>query len=161
MGAKASTANGDGPSPRARTFSASSSSEVVAGPTGFSFLRAIPSSVSSDRQRARSLSSVPDINAPQGLSGPGVGTYDISESVESDSSSHDEHTLDSPLSGNISLGRVYAAHSLPTNIWSLNGEYRYLAPLRRPQPQPALNASVMFERERKYGCPGRSAGRPS
>lgn len=130
MGAKASTANGEGPSPRARTFSASSSSEVVAGPgpTGFSFLRAIPSSVSSDRQRARSLSSVPDINAPHdtlGLPGAGVGTlgtYDISESVESDSSSHDEHALDSPLSGNISLGRVYAAHSLPTNIWSFNGE---------------------------------------
>jgi E3 ubiquitin-protein ligase ZNRF1/2 len=130
MGAKASTANGEGPSPRSRTFSASSSSEVVAGAgpagAGFSFLRAIPSSVavSSDRQRARSLSSVPDISAPhETLGSLGVaGTYDISESVESDTSSHDEHPLDSPLSGNISLGRVYAAHSLPTNIWSLNGE---------------------------------------
>jgi E3 ubiquitin-protein ligase ZNRF1/2 len=31
--------------------------------------------------------------------------------------------LDSPLAANISLGRVYTAHSLPSHIWSLNGEY--------------------------------------
>lgn len=159
MGAKASTANGEGPhgplggahgpqgphgpSPRTRTFSASSSTEVVAashgggpgGPTGLSFLR-----VHSDRQRerARSLSSVPTLDSngaalPHGLGHHGhhhgvpVGVYDISESAESDSSSHEEHTLGLDSLGlghslSHGLGRVYAAHSLPTNIWSLNGE---------------------------------------
>lgn len=167
MGAKASTANGDGvggpmgghgpsPSPRTRTFSASSSSEVVTTgvtggvsgvghvPAGLSFLR-----VHTDRQRerARSLSSVPtlDMTSPSTMNhasamnhdmalhglAHGVshghhamahhGVYDISESAESDSSSlshsHEEHALDG-----LSLGRVYAAHSLPTNIWSLNGK---------------------------------------
>ncbi|XP_034249851.1 E3 ubiquitin-protein ligase ZNRF1 [Thrips palmi] len=169
MGAKASTAtanaNGDGvggpmgghghgPSTRSRTFSASSSAEVVgtgvAGsvsgvghvPAGLSFLR-----VHTDRQRerARSLSSVPtlDMSSPTAMAStmshdmalhglahgvPGMphghhamahhGVYDISESAESDSSSlsHEEHALDG-----LNLGRVYAAHSLPTNIWSLNG----------------------------------------
>jgi hypothetical protein len=35
--------------------------------------------------------------------------------------------LDSPLAANISLGRVYTAHSLPSHIWSLNGEYPNVA----------------------------------
>lgn len=124
MGAKASTANGGGTSPRARTFSTSSSSDVVAGGTGFSLLRAIPGTVSSDRQRARSLSSVPDSHSSHeaiGIPNSNVGAYDISESPETDSSSPEDHVLDSPLAANISLGRVYTAHSLPSHIWSLNG----------------------------------------
>ncbi|KAJ1529650.1 hypothetical protein ONE63_006413 [Megalurothrips usitatus] len=160
MGAKASTANGDGvghghgpggPSTRTRTFSASSSTEasvgVGVGPAGLSFLR-----VHSDRQRerARSLSSVPSLDNNAAMAAPmghdvlhglampgmpmahhhhGVGTmgtavYDISESAESDSSSlshsHEDHGVSLALDS-LSLGRVYAAHSLPTNIWSLNG----------------------------------------
>lgn len=126
MGAKASTANGGGTSPRARTFSTSSNSDVVAEDTGFSLLRAIPGAVSSDRQRARSLSSVPDSHSSHeaiGIPNSNVGAYDISESPETDSSSTEDHVLDSPLAANISLGRVYTAHSLPSHIWSLNGEY--------------------------------------
>ncbi|XP_046992966.1 E3 ubiquitin-protein ligase ZNRF2 isoform X2 [Schistocerca americana] len=125
MGAKASTANGGGSSPRTRTFSTSSSSDVVAaGSTGFSLLRAIPGAVSSDRQRARSLSSVPDSHSSHeaiGIPNASVGAYDISESPETDSSSPEDHVLVGPLAANISLGRVYAAHSLPSNIWPLNG----------------------------------------
>lgn len=119
MGAKASTANSDESNARDRTFSTSSGSDVVAGSTGFSLLRSIPSVVSNDRQRARSLSSVPD--GHETIQNSNDGTFDISESQETDSSSTEDHALDSPL-GNISLGRVYAAHSLPSHIWSWNGK---------------------------------------
>ncbi|XP_071451346.1 E3 ubiquitin-protein ligase ZNRF2 isoform X2 [Hetaerina americana] len=81
--------------------------------------------VSSDRQRARSLSSVPDSHSSHEAIGipnsSDVGAYDISESPETDSSSPEDNVLDSPLAASISLGRVYAAHSLPSHIWSLNG----------------------------------------
>lgn len=124
MGAKASTANG-GQSPRARTFSTSSSSEVVSGPTGFSLLRAIPGiQVSNDRQRARSLSSVPDLHAShEAIAIPAnSASYEVSTGVspETDSSSAEEAA---PSAGNaLALGRVYAAHSLPSHIWSINGK---------------------------------------
>ncbi|KAI5630774.1 E3 ubiquitin-protein ligase znrf2 isoform X2 [Phthorimaea operculella] len=123
MGAKASTANG-GQSPRARTFSTSSSSEVVSG-TGFSLLRAIPGiQVASDRQRARSLSSVPDLHAShEAIAIPANSqSYEASAaaSPDTDSSSNEEP---GPVPGtSLALGRVYAAHSLPSHIWSLNGE---------------------------------------
>ncbi|GBP74740.1 hypothetical protein EVAR_59635_1 [Eumeta japonica] len=124
MGAKPSTANGD-QSPRARTFSTSSSSEVVSGPTGFSLLRAIPGiQVSNDRQRARSLSSVPDLHAShETIAIPANSqSYDVSAgaSPETDSSSAEEAA--SMPGTSLALGRVYAAHSLPSNIWSINGE---------------------------------------
>ncbi|KAJ3629775.1 hypothetical protein MTP99_014143 [Tenebrio molitor] len=60
MGAKPSTANGT-QSPRTRAFSTSSSSEVVTAP-GFRFMRSLGMDMSNDRQRARSLSSVPDLH---------------------------------------------------------------------------------------------------
>lgn len=96
MGAKTSTANANGTtssgphhqhhvhsqqhnsqSPRTRTFSSSSSSatEVIPGgsstTTGFSLLRSIPGMHATnqstiDRQRARSLSSVPDLQQSNG-----------------------------------------------------------------------------------------------
>lgn len=125
MGAKASTANG-GQSPRTRTFSTSSSSEVVSGSAGFSLLRAIPGiQVSSDRQRARSLSSVPDLHAShEAIAIPAnSASYEASPaaSPDTDSSSNEEV---GPVPGtSLALGRVYAAHSLPSHIWSLNGEY--------------------------------------
>ncbi|XP_026480845.1 E3 ubiquitin-protein ligase ZNRF1-like [Ctenocephalides felis] len=114
MGAKASTANG-GQSPRTRTFSASSSSEVVSNSAGFSLLRALPGiQVSSnDRQRARSLSSVPDLQAShETIAIPSVsGAFEVSASPETDSSADEAGAL----------SRVYAAHSLPSHIWTLNG----------------------------------------
>lgn len=67
MGAKASTANSGHQSPRTRTFSTSSSTDVVSAGTapGFNLLRALPGVhvQQNDRQRARSLSSVPDLQA--------------------------------------------------------------------------------------------------
>lgn len=115
MGAKPSTANGE--DNRERTFSTSSGSEV-GGSGGFSLLRALPGVVSGDRQRTRSVSSVPD--GSDGIHHSNDGTFDISESVETDSSSNEEH-LDSPLAPNLPLGRVYTAHSLPSHIFSWNG----------------------------------------
>ncbi|XP_055914855.1 E3 ubiquitin-protein ligase ZNRF2 [Eupeodes corollae] len=78
MGAKASTpANSGHQSPRARTFSSSSSTEVTSPPgtgPGFNVLRALPGIQvpQNDRQRARSLSSVPDLHQSGG-SGSGSG----------------------------------------------------------------------------------------
>ncbi|KAK6631012.1 hypothetical protein RUM44_003184 [Polyplax serrata] len=124
MGAHSSTQNGDSSSPRARTFSTSSSSDVVGG-AGLSMLHATQSAVLGDRQRARSLSSVPNNNSSQDVLGipnaNNIRTYDISESPETDSSSEDQ-VLDSPLAPNLSWGRVYTAHSLRSRISTLNGE---------------------------------------
>ena len=133
MGAKASTASGGQQSPRARTFSTSSSSDVVSGGTqGFNLLRSIPGMhVTNDRQRARSLSSVPDLQANhnnhESISIPASGStgppYDVvtSASPETDSSSNDENP--SSAGAQLALGRVYTATSLPSHIWSLNGEF--------------------------------------
>lgn len=112
MGAKASTANGEEGN-RERTFSTSSGSEVGAS-GGFGILRGLPGVVSND-QRARSFSTS---DGPDGLHNGTEATFDLSESVETDSSSNDEH-LDSPLATN--LPRVYTAHSLPSHIFSWNG----------------------------------------
>ncbi|KAF9791552.1 hypothetical protein SFRURICE_003248 [Spodoptera frugiperda] len=122
MGAKASTANG-GQSPRTRTFSTSSSSEVVSSGAGFSLLRAIPGiQVTNDRQRARSLSSVPDLHASHEAIAipPNSQSYEASAaaSPDTDSSSNEEA---GPVPGtSLALGRVYATHSLPSHIWSIN-----------------------------------------
>lgn len=128
MGAKASTANG-GQSPRARTFSTSSGSDVVSGGAGFSLLRAIPGiQVSNDRQRARSLSSVPDLHdSHEAIAIPANSqSYEASAaaSPDTDSSSNEEA---GPVPGtSLALGRVYAAHSLPSHIWSLNGKTHHI-----------------------------------
>lgn len=124
MGAKPSTANGT-QSPRTRAFSTSSSSEVVTAP-GFRLMRALGNELSNDRQRARSLSSVPDLHAShETLSMPTNGaSFDVSTgaSPETDSSSAEEAaSVLGSAAANIALGRVYAAHSLPSHIWSLNG----------------------------------------
>lgn len=123
MGAKSSTANGN-QSPRSRAFSTSSSSEVVTAPS-FRFMRSLGMEVSNDRQRARSLSSVPDIHSShETIAIPATGaSFDASTaSPETGSSSAEEGGgLLSSAAANIALGRVYAAHSLPSHIWSLNG----------------------------------------
>lgn len=122
MGAKPSTANGT-QSPRGRTFSTSSSSEVVTTPAGFRLLRTLPGiDLSNDRQRARSLSSVPDLHSShETISIPATGvSFDVSASPETDSSSTEEAPIGTNATS-IALGRVYAAHSLPSHIWSLNG----------------------------------------
>lgn len=123
MGAKHSTTNGT-QSPRNRTFSTSSSSEVVTTPAGFRLLRTLPGiDLSNDRQRARSLSSVPDLHSShEAISIPTTGvSFDVSASPETDSSSTEENPIGSNAAS-IALGRVYAAHSLPSHIWSLNGK---------------------------------------
>lgn len=95
MGARASTAGG-GQSPRARTFSAGSGSDVVAG---YSL---------HERQRARSLSSVPDLpEREQETAGP---------------SEPEDLAPPAAAAASLALGRVYAAHSLPSHIWSINGK---------------------------------------
>ncbi|CAG9818786.1 unnamed protein product [Phaedon cochleariae] len=124
MGAKPSTANGT-QSPRTRAFSTSSSSEVVTAP-GFRFMRSLGMDMSNDRQRARSLSSVPDLHAShEALSMPPTGvSFDISSgaSPETDHSPAEEAaSVLGSAAANLALGRVYAAHSLPSHIWSLNG----------------------------------------
>ncbi|KAF4527923.1 hypothetical protein B566_EDAN016585 [Ephemera danica] len=96
----------------------------------------VPGAVSSDRLRARSLSSVPDGHSrtQEGLSIPptaGVSSvasprgFAISESPgETDSSSEEQGADIGPSIATLTLGnsRVYAAHSLPAHIWSLNVE---------------------------------------
>lgn len=111
MGAKPSTTTTNGSPQRAgATYSTPS--------TGGGILRAIHVTTS-DRQRARSLSSVPDLqenNHQDGIAiafpGSNLQTYDMS--VSPDNSSVDD-------SANNALGRVYT--SLPSHIWSLNGKY--------------------------------------
>lgn len=125
MGAKASTANGDdnGTSHGDRSYSSGNGgpdSVQTAGNPAFSILRSLPSVVANDRQRARSLSSVPDGHDPN--SNNASPRFDITEVLEADSSSNDDQTIDSPtVTANISLGRVYSAHSLPAHIWPFNG----------------------------------------
>jgi len=129
MGAKASTANGDdngGASHGDRTFSTGGNggpdSLQTAGNPGFSILRSLPSAVTNDRQRARSLSSVPD--GHDGNSNSTGSRFDITDVLEADGSSNEDQSMDSPtVTANISLGRVYSAHSLPAHIWSFNGKY--------------------------------------
>lgn len=128
MGAKASTANSDDTNTRERTFSTGSASDVVTG-SGFNILRSIhPNFGSTDRQRARSLSSVPDghEDTTLGNSNSGNGQCDL-ESLDTENNSTDDRSLDSPLGPNLGLslglGRVYTARSLPSHIWSLNGMF--------------------------------------
>ncbi|XP_058810372.1 E3 ubiquitin-protein ligase ZNRF2 isoform X2 [Phymastichus coffea] len=69
------------------------------------------SRVSADsRQRARSLSSVPDLSADQGALASAVGVGQVLGLPQLDGEDLDEES-----------SRVYAAHSLPSHIWSLNG----------------------------------------
>lgn len=129
MGAKASTV--------AQSAGGNGQSSTGANETamqGFSMLRSLPGGVSmlqhqhqqannnqsqntrvsgDSRQRARSLSSVPDLSSAEqaGLStSVGVGVGQALGLPQLDSDDTDEES-----------GRVYAAHSLPSHIWSLNG----------------------------------------
>ena len=149
MGAKASTAGNQSPP---RTFSNSSSSDVVSAGNNasFNFLRAINGVETGDsRQRARSMSVMPnsDIHSTtssnhnnnynvhhhhlhqnafsqpyqvlNGFAGAGAH-FDLSNSPE-ESNSNEESQVH-PLG----IGRVVAT-SLPSHIWSLNGESRLLS----------------------------------
>lgn len=134
MGAKASTvaqsAGGNGQS---------SAGANETGLQGFAILRSLPPGVSmlqhqhqqgnqsqtsrvsgDSRQRARSLSSVPDLSGEQSslASSVGVGVGQALGLPQLDSDDADEDS-----------GRVYAAHSLPSHIWSLNGEFIGLEPV--------------------------------
>lgn len=164
MGAKASTANGPNSansqqhnqhmpqSPRTRTFSNSSSSADAAGSTtGFSLLRAIPgmhiatsatNQSAIDRVRARSLSSVPDLQQNNGSAarGPtnflngnsnvgavgdsgGMITFSPEALAHQVATGNDLDGIANASAGALALGRVYTANSLPSHIWSLNGEF--------------------------------------
>lgn len=128
MGAKASTV--------AQSAGGNGQSSTGANETamqGFSMLRSLPGGVGllqhqhqqanqsqgarvsgDSRQRARSLSSVPDLSSAEqaGLAasvGVGVGQALGLQQLELDDADEDS-------------GRVYAAHSLPSHIWSINGK---------------------------------------
>lgn len=125
MGAKASTvaqsAGGNGQS------SAGANETTI---QGFSMLRSLPGGVSmlqhqqgnqsqtsrvsgDSRQRARSLSSVPDLSSGEQSSlAAAVGVGQALGLPQLDSDDADEES-----------GRVYAAHSLPSHMWSLNGKF--------------------------------------
>jgi len=79
--------------------------------------------VSSDRLRARSLSSVPQEASPRG---GGLAISSEAASAETDSSSEEQPDQQvATVAAGLSIaagGRVYATHSLPSHIWSLNGE---------------------------------------
>lgn len=70
-----------------------------------------------DRQRARSLSSVPDLQAShnnhEAMSIP-------ANAVATQSGSHEDNGVNA-----IALGR-FTATSLPSHIWSWNGEYKII-----------------------------------
>lgn len=150
MGAKASTNGNQSP----RTFSNSSSSDVVSSnnQTSFNFLRAIHGGeVANDsRQRARSMSSVPDIQSTgsnqhhhqnafsihpshntrpyshvdvNGFQNSGAGPhFDLSPvNPEEDGNHDDSNTMIQGINA-LGLGRVYTAASLPSHIWSINGK---------------------------------------
>lgn len=127
MGAKASTvaqsAAGNGQS---------STGTNDATMQGFSILRSLPGGIGilqhqqqgaqsqasrvpgDSRQRARSLSSVPDLSSGEQsalASSVAVGVGQALGLPQLDSDDTDEDS-----------GRVYAAHSLPSHIWSLNGK---------------------------------------
>lgn len=174
MGAKASTASGANgasstgqhhnqhmlQSPRTRTFSSSSSStaadvvgnSATGSSTGFSLLRAIPgmhittaaNQSTADRQRAHSLSSVPDMQQNNGAttsagpsnylsannsgiggggaSGTGMLSFSPETTFQQVTVGNDSDSIAAATAGALALGRVYTATSLPSHIWSLNGK---------------------------------------
>lgn len=139
-------------SPRTRTFSSSSSSaDVVPGTstTGFNLLRAIPgmhitttptnsATSTSDRQRARSLSSVPDLQQG-GNGGPSNSNNVVNQQHHMNGTSSGmsiptsaeltlqqittDENIAAATAGALALSRVYTATSLPSHIWSLNGKF--------------------------------------
>lgn len=128
MGAKLSASGASGSqSPRQRTFSSSSSSDVVQGQVAqhnhqsTSFLRTME--VNDGRQRTRSLTSVPDLHSNQGAASSGIHYYqDIAEDP-GDENSVAPNAIHAAVSA-LGLGRVYTATSLPSQIWSLNGKFK-------------------------------------
>ncbi|ENN78604.1 hypothetical protein YQE_04971, partial [Dendroctonus ponderosae] len=131
MGAKFSSTSDGSQSPRTRAFSTSSSTDVVATP-GFRLMRSL--GMENDRQRARSLSSVPDLHGGSGNEahraqngGPNLATEGPvvdSPDADTDSSAAEDgaHGALIGSSAAAALTRVYAAHSLPGHIWSLNAK---------------------------------------
>lgn len=158
MGAKASTASGaNGASstgqhhnqhmlqnPRTRTFSSSSSStaadvvgnSATGSSTGFSLLRAIPgmhitttNQSTADRQRAHSLSSVPNMQQSNDASsstgpsnylsaansgGTGMLTFSPDTTFQQVTVGHDSDSIAAATAGALALGRVFAAATATT-----------------------------------------------
>ncbi|XP_012152719.1 E3 ubiquitin-protein ligase ZNRF2 isoform X2 [Megachile rotundata] len=151
MGAKASTvaqsAGGNGQS---------STGANEAAMQGFSMLRSLPGGVSmlqhqhqqgnqsqtsrvsgDSRQRARSLSSVPDLSSGEQSSlassvGVGVGQTLGLPQLDSDEPEEDS-------------GRVYAAHSLPSHIWSLNDDIECHLVMCLTKPRLSYNEDILSD----------------
>lgn len=176
MGAKASSNGNQSP----RTFSNSSSSDVVSAnnAASFNFLRTIE--VTNDsRQRARSMSSVPDMgpNGPashhhhhhhhQAYSNSsqqpfshdanaGSGPhYEISAANADEGGNSDDNNPMLQGINALGLGRVYTAASLPSHIWSINGKFPERQIFRPPQWVITCGASHRsffdnFEPEKRF-----------
>lgn len=124
MGAKTSTVA----QPAGNGQSSTTAGNETTTMQGFSILRSLPggvgllqqraaqsqspmvSGVGDSRQRARSMSSVPDLSGEQAGLANAVGVGQALGLAQLDIDDLDEES-----------SRVYAAHSLPSHIWSLNG----------------------------------------
>lgn len=122
MGAKASTANNGGQSPRTRTFSTSSSSDVVSGnTTSYNIMRGIPGiHITTNHQRHSVPNHNDGISIPSGNSQSNQNYTTNQIGTGSPESLNDD---ESSASGAVGMSRgVFTATSLPSHIWSLNGE---------------------------------------
>lgn len=115
MGAKASTANSGGQGPRTRTFSTSSSSDVVSGNnTSYNIIRGIPGiHISTNHQRH----SVPNHN--DGISIPSGNSQSNQNYTTNLIGRISPESFNDDASGAVAMGR--GATSLPSHIF-LNGE---------------------------------------
>lgn len=124
MGAKASTANNGGQSPRTRTFSTSSNDVVSGNTTSYNIMRGIPGiHISTNHQRHSVPNHNDGISIPSGNSQSNQNYTTNQIGTGSPESSNDE----SSTSGAVGMGRgVFTATSLPSHIWSLNGKFIFL-----------------------------------
>ncbi|CAD6222406.1 GSCOCG00000954001-RA-CDS [Cotesia congregata] len=133
MGAKTSTvAQATGGNGQSSTGSTATNDSTATTMQGFSILRSLPGGVSllqhhnqqnnqtqssrvagDNRQRARSLSSVPDLSGEQAANLANTVGLNVGQALGLGNLDSDDGDEDS--------GRVYATHSLPSHIWSFNG----------------------------------------
>lgn len=136
MGAKTSTvAQATGGNGQSSTGSTATNDSTATTMQGFSILRSLPGGVSllqhhnqqnnqtqssrvagDNRQRARSLSSVPDLSGEQAANLANTVGLNVGQALGLGNLDSDDGDEDS--------GRVYATHSLPSHIWSFNGNLK-------------------------------------
>ena len=152
MGAKASTNGNQSPRTFSNSSSSDDVVSTGNNPTSFNFLRTVPGiEVANDsRQRARSMSSMSDVqstgtnhhsttysnqsthnsqpyshidvNGFQNSGAVGGPHYELASGHRENHNIHDDNNLMIQEIDALSLGRVYTAASLPSHIWSINGE---------------------------------------